>query len=202
MFTGLIEATGKVVDYTRQHGGDVRMRVRTPAGYTEGLRAGDSVACSGACMTALDIDAEGFSADVSNESLQVTTLGDWAVGSRLNLERSLTLTKPLGGHLVQGHVDGVATIVALAGDASSRRVRLQAPNTLARFIAPKGSVALDGVSLTVNEVEGDEFGVNLIPHTWEVTTLEHWQVGARVNLEVDLMARYAQRLLEMTGQSA
>lgn len=202
MFTGLIEATGEVVDYTRHAGGDVRMRVRTPAGYTEGLRTGDSVACSGACMTALDIDADGFAADVSNESLQVTTLGDWTVGVPLNLERSLTLTKPLGGHLVQGHVDGVARIVGLTGDASSRRVRLQAPQALARFIAAKGSVALDGVSLTVNEVDGDCFGVNLIPHTWEVTTLEHWQVGAAVNLEVDLMARYAQRLLETTGQSA
>lgn len=199
MFTGLIEATGEVVDYTRHAGGDVRMRISTPPGYTDGLNAGDSVACSGACMTALDINAAGFAADVSNESLQVTTLGSWTVGSRLNLERSLTLTKPLGGHLVQGHVDGIAEIVGLTGDASSRRVSLKTPAALARFIAYKGSVALDGVSLTVNEVDGQTFGVNLIPHTWEVTTLEHWQVGARVNLEVDLMARYAQRLLETTG---
>lgn len=196
MFTGLIEATGEVVEHTRHAGGDLRLRIATPEGFTDGLEEGASVACSGACMTALAISPGGFSADVSNESVQVTTLGDWRPGSRMNLERSLTLQTPLGGHLVQGHVDGVATIVSVEMDAASRRVRIEAPPELARFIAPKGSVALDGVSLTVNEVDGAVFGVNLIPHTWEVTTLGQWAAGARVNIEVDLMARYAQRLIE------
>lgn len=201
MFTGLIEATGEVVEHSRRPGGDVRIRIATPPGFTDGLLDGASVACSGACMTALEIAPDGFSADVSNESLQVTTLGQWRTGTTMNLERSLTLQKPLGGHLVQGHVDGVATVVGLEMDAASRRVRIEAPRALARFIASKGSVALDGVSLTVNEVSDQVFGVNLIPHTWEVTTLGRWAVGMAVNIEVDLMARYAQRLLETTGRS-
>jgi riboflavin synthase len=150
---------------------------------------------SGVCLTVLDIDAGAFSADVSNETLSLTTLGELEDGSTVNLEPSLRAGDPLGGHLVSGHVDGIGRLVSLAQDARSWRMRFETPPALARYVARKGSIAIDGVSLTVNEVEGCEFGVNIIPHTFEVTTLGSVVPGRRVNLEIDPIARYVERLI-------
>jgi riboflavin synthase len=158
------------------------------------FRIGDSICVQGCCLTAIDLPDGAFVADVSRETLSLTTLGDLAVGSPVNLEPSLKAGDALGGHLVSGHIYGVAEIVAIGGDARSTRLKIAVPADLARYIARKGSVAIDGVSLTVNEVEGATFGVNIIPHTQTVTTLGKLTVGARVNLEVDQVARYIERL--------
>ncbi|GAB4350958.1 MAG: riboflavin synthase [Immundisolibacter sp.] len=192
MFTGIIQAVGQVAALER-HGGDVRL-------YIGGLplsdgRLGESIAVSGVCLTAVAFTEDGFVADVSAETLTCTTLGDWRVGERVNLERALVLGGRLGGHLVSGHVDGVGEVVARRGDARSQRFTLRAPAGLARYIAAKGSITLDGVSLTVNAVDGAQFEVNIVPHTLTHTSLDAWQPGWRVNIEVDLLARYLERLL-------
>ncbi len=158
------------------------------------MREGDSIAVAGVCLTALDIDAARFAADVSNETLALTTLGRLPAGAAVNLEKALRLSDRLGGHLVSGHVDGVGTVVAIEGDARSQRWTFAAPVALARYIAVKGSVCVDGASLTVNAVDGARFAVNLIPHTQAVTTFGQRRVGDAVNIEVDLIARYAERL--------
>jgi riboflavin synthase len=167
------------------------------------IALGASIAHDGCCLTALEMRAEGagsiYELDVSNETLCKTTLGSWTAGRRVNLERSLKAGDELGGHIVMGHVDGVARILDIREDGQSRRFTLEAPPELARFIAPKGSVALDGTSLTVNEVEGARFGVNLIPHTLSVTTWGTRKTGDRVNLEIDPLARYVARLIETRG---
>jgi riboflavin synthase len=194
MFTGIIEALG-TLDALEPRGGDVRLRVRVPASLLEDTRLGDSIAVNGVCLTVTDLGETHFAADVSRESLQVTTLGSLARGERLNLERALTLRSRLGGHLVSGHVDGVGEVRSLRPDGRSTRVDIQAPAALARYIAAKGSITLDGTSLTVNAVEGATFAVNIIPHTWEATRFSVYRVGSRVNLEVDLVARYLERLL-------
>ena len=160
-----------------------------------GLHIGDSVCVQGCCLTVTELIGRAFAADVSRETLSLTTLGDLAVGSAVNLEPSLKAGDALGGHLVSGHVDGVAEVASVAGDARSTRVRITVPEHLARYIARKGSVAIDGVSLTVNDVEGATFGINLIPHTQQVTTLGRLKPGTCVNLEVDQVARYVERLL-------
>ena len=177
-------------------GGDLRVRIHAPGIDAARLQLGDSVACSGTCLTVVGVEGEAFLADVSRETLALTTLGNWRTGEAINLEPALRAGDPLGGHLVSGHVDGLAHLVTRHEDGRSLRLRWRAPAALARFIASKGSVALDGVSLTVNEVEGAEFGVNLIPHTQQVTTLGALAPGASVNLEIDVMARDAARLLE------
>jgi riboflavin synthase len=160
-----------------------------------GIDVGDSICVQGCCLTAVELLDRTFAADVSRETLSLTTLGDLSPGSPVNLEPSLKAGDPLGGHLVSGHVDGVAEIAAMSGDARSTRIEVSVPPALARYIARKGSVAIDGVSLTVNEVHGATFGINLIPHTQAVTTLGALRVGTRVNLEVDQIARYVERLL-------
>jgi riboflavin synthase len=160
-----------------------------------GLDLGDSICVQGCCLTVTELIGRAFAADVSRETLSLTTLGDLGVGSHVNLEPSLKAGDALGGHLVSGHVDGVAQVASVASDARSTRVGISVPDHLAKYIARKGSVAIDGVSLTVNEVEGATFGVNLIPHTQEVTTLGRLKPGVRVNLEVDQVARYVERLL-------
>jgi riboflavin synthase len=160
-----------------------------------GIRIGDSICVQGCCLTATELLGRAFAADVSRETLNLTTLGDLRPGTPVNLEPSLKAGDSLGGHLVSGHVDGVATIAAISGDARSQRLKITVPPDLARYIARKGSVAVDGVSLTVNEVEDNVFGVNIIPHTQTVTTLGQLVVGARVNLEIDQIARYVERLL-------
>ncbi len=195
MFTGIVQDVGRIVTLERR-GGDVRLRIavdRLPLATT---RAGDSIAVSGVCLTALEIDAQGFSADVSNETLSLTTLGALEVGRRVNLEPALKAGDALGGHLVSGHVDGLGEVLEVREDARSVRMRFGCPPSLAKYFARKGSVAIDGVSLTINDVGPTEFSVNLIPHTQDVTTLGEFTPGRRVNLEVDQVARYVERLLD------
>jgi riboflavin synthase len=200
MFTGIVQDVGTVLALERRQG-DVRLHVGVERISLAATHQGDSIAVSGVCLTALDIVAEGqapkFVADVSNETLALTTLGHLAVGSRVNLEPALRAGDPLGGHLVSGHVDGLAEVVGLTEDARSVRIQFKVPTDLAKYIARKGSVAIDGVSLTINEVEDDIFGVNLIPHTQSVTTLGELTVGREVNLEIDTLARYVERLLQV-----
>ncbi len=195
MFTGIVQTMGRV-GAPEPRGGDLRMRIHAPGIDRARLQLGDSVACSGTCLTVVGLEGDAFLADVSRETLALTTLGSWQAGDAINLEPALRAGDALGGHLVSGHVDGLAQLVALHEDGRSLRMRWRAPAALARFIAPKGSVALDGVSLTVNEVQGAEFGVNIIPHTRKATTLGALAPGASANLEIDVMARYAARLLE------
>ena len=192
MFTGIITDLGSV--RAIKPGGDTRFEFNT--GYdTEDLAIGASVACSGACLTVTEKGPGWFAVDASAETLQKTTLGDWREATPVNFERPLKLADELGGHLVSGHVDGVARIADCRADGDSLRYLLEAPADLMRLIAAKGSVALDGVSLTVNEVVGNRFGVNIIPHTQEATTFGQAGIGDRVNLEIDLLARYVARIL-------
>jgi riboflavin synthase len=202
MFTGIIQATGSVVA-TEPRDGDLRLvfDVASLAARIDSARLalGESVSVSGVCLTVVEFDGSRFAADVSRETLALTTLGSLRAGDAVNLEAALRAGDPLGGHLVSGHADGVAEVVSLHGDARSLRVDMQVPEALARYVAPKGSVALDGVSLTVNEVQGARFGINLIPHTMELTTFGTLAPGRRVNLEVDQLARYLERLLSVRG---
>lgn len=194
MFTGIITDIGRVIELKKE--GDIHAKIATSYD-TSSIDIGASIACNGVCLTVtgLGTDPEPwFSVDMSAETAEKTTAGDWAEGTRLNLERALRVGDELGGHIVSGHVDGIAEVVAIRDEGDSTRIRFRAPAHLARFIAPKGSIALDGTSLTVNEVEGVEFGVNLIPHTKEVTTWRDIGVGGRVNLEIDTLARYVARL--------
>ena len=195
MFTGIVQCLGTVVAL-EPRGGDLRMRIAAPGIDVARLGLGDSVACAGCCLTVVARDGHEFTVDVSRETLALTSLGAWRVGQAINLEPALRAGDALGGHLVSGHVDGLAELLARHDDGRSLRLRWRVPAPLARFIAPKGSVALDGVSLTVNEAEGAEFGVNLIPHTRQVTTLGPLEPGARANLEIDVIARYAARLMQ------
>jgi riboflavin synthase len=199
VFTGIVSDLGEVLDVDERADGLRRLTVA--CGYDpDSIAIGASIACSGPCLTVVERGRRGnrafFAVDVAAETLRVTTAGSWQRGTRLNLERSLRLGDELGGHLVSGHVDGIADLTARDDLPDMARLSLRVPTALARFIAPKGSVALDGVSLTVNEVEDDVFSVLLIPHTLKVTTFGGLRAGARVNLEVDQMARYAARLLE------
>ena len=193
MFTGIVQSIGEVRAVTPR-GGDVELLFGAPGLGLATVAIGDSISCSGCCLTVTRIDGDAFAADVSVETLHVTTLGQWRVGDRLNLEKALCAGQPLGGHYVTGHVDGLATVIERVNDARSIRVQFEAPAALARYVARKGSVCIDGVSLTVNDVEGARFAVNLIPHTLEVTTLDDYRAGTRVNLEVDIIARYLERL--------
>ncbi|HEY2345242.1 MAG TPA: riboflavin synthase [Xanthomonadaceae bacterium] len=195
MFTGLVQAVGSVVS-RETRAGDVRLRIDPRELPVADVALGESIAISGVCLTVVACDAEGLAFDVSNETLALTTLGGLAIGAAVNLERAMLPTDRLGGHLVAGHVDGVGEVLAIAGDARSHRWRLRAPKPLLRYIAVKGSICVDGVSLTVNAVDGDGFEVNLIPHTLAHTAFGTTPVGSRVNLEVDLVARYVERLLQ------
>ncbi len=191
MFTGIITDIGTVRDLQPQ--GDLRVRIGT--GYeTAGIDIGASIASDGVCLTVIALGPDWYDVQVSAETVARTNLGGWVPGKRVNLERALRVGDELGGHIVSGHVDGVADVVALTEEGDSTRVTLRAPAYLARFIAPKGSVALNGTSLTVNEVQGCDFGINVIPHTKEVTTWGDVGLGDRVNLEIDTLARYVARL--------
>ncbi|MCF6317039.1 MAG: riboflavin synthase [Marinosulfonomonas sp.] len=196
MFTGIITDIGKVLELA-QHG-DLRARIGT--GYdVAGIDIGASIACDGVCLTviALGTDPQGwFDVQISAESIGKTNIGTWDVGKRLNLERALKVGDELGGHIVSGHVDGLAQVIAVEDEGDSTRVTLRAPDALAGFIASKGSVALNGTSLTVNDVDGAEFGINFIPHTKVATTWGDVAVGDAVNLEIDTLARYVARLQE------
>ncbi len=193
MFTGIVQDVGTVRSL-EPVGGDTRLTVEVGHLALGRVAIGDSICVQGCCVTVIARDERSFQADLSRETLALTTLGSLGPGSRVNLEPALRAGDPLGGHLVSGHVDGLARVVARSGDARSMRLQFDAPAALARYIARKGSVAIDGVSLTVNEVEGPRFGVNLIPHTLAVTTLDGLTVGTAVNLEVDPIARYVERL--------
>lgn len=194
MFTGIITAVGAIAAL-QPRGGDVRLRLATGKLDLSDVRLGDSIAVSGVCLTAIELPGDGFWADVSRETLERTILGAAKPGMQVNLEKALTPTTRLGGHLVSGHVDGIGTITEWRPDGRSWRLRIQAPDELARYIAEKGSICVDGISLTVNRVDGAAFELNIVPHTLAETTLADSQVGRRVNLEVDLIARYLERLL-------
>jgi riboflavin synthase len=195
VFTGIVQDVGRVASLERR-GGDLRIRIAVDRLSLASTQPGDSIAVSGVCLTALDLlPAGSFAADVSNETLALTTLGTLEVGSRVNLEPALRAGDPLGGHLVSGHVDGLGEVLDIVADARSVRMRFGCPASLARYVARKGSIAIDGVSLTINEVGDADFSVNLIPHTQTVTTLGEYHVGRRVNLEIDQVARYVERLL-------
>ncbi|HEX7370845.1 MAG TPA: riboflavin synthase [Rhodanobacteraceae bacterium] len=194
MFTGIVQAVGSVVA-VEPRGGDLRLGVAAPELAATAIALGDSIAVAGCCLTVVAHDHDRLQFDVSNETLALTTLGALRVGARVNLEPALRLADRLGGHLVTGHVDGLGRIVAIEPDARSQRWRIETPPTLARFIAAKGSVCVEGASLTVNAVDANLFEVNLIPHTLAHTTFADRRVGDSVNLEVDLLARYVARLL-------
>jgi len=194
MFTGIVQDVGRI-RRLEALGGDTRLTVGVERLELARTAIGDSIAVAGVCLTVVALEPGAFSADVSRETLALTTIGDWRVGQRVNLEPALRAGDALGGHLMSGHVDGVAEVRARQDEARSQRFRIRLPQPLARYIARKGSVGLDGVSLTVNAVEQQEFEVNLIPHTLAATTLGALAVGERVNLEVDLIARYTERLL-------
>jgi riboflavin synthase len=192
MFTGIVTDVGTVAAIVRT--GDTRFDIRTRFDMAS-VPVGASIACAGVCLTVIERGSDWFAVTVSGETLSRTTLGGWGEGSPVNLERSLRLGDELGGHLVTGHIDGTATIVSIGEEGDSWRVVFEAPPELARYIAEKGSVTIDGVSLTVNEVSGPRFGVNLIPHTLAVTTLGRNRPGDRVNIEIDIIARYVARLV-------
>lgn len=195
MFTGIITDIGTITELTQE--GDLRARIA--CGYdTSGIDMGASIASDGVCLTVVDLGPDWYEVQVSRETVDMTNLGDWKQGRRVNLERALRVGDELGGHIVSGHVDGVAEVVAMRDEGDSTRVTLRAPEALTRFIAPKGSVALNGTSLTVNEVDGCDFGINFIPHTKVSTTWGDTAVGDRVNLEIDTLARYVARLAEMS----
>ena len=202
MFTGIIEAVGKIFTIDPK-GGDARVRVATGKLDLSDVKVGDSIAVSGVCLTAVALSGDGFTADVSGETLTRTAFASLRGGDPVNLEKALTPTTRLGGHLVSGHVDGVGSVVDRQDDGRSVRFRIRAPDVLAKYIAEKGSICVDGVSLTVNAVHGAEFEINIVPHTLSETTLDIFKPGRGVNLEVDLLARYLERLLlgERAAQS-
>ena len=194
MFTGIIESTGSIVS-TTQVGGDLRVIVDVADMDIGEVKLGDSIAVNGVCLTAVAFDSNSFTADVSNETISLTSLQYMKQGSSVNLERALTPTSRLGGHLVSGHVDGLGELIDMSEDARSWRLRIRAPEDLKRYIATKGSITVDGISLTVNAIDDAVFELNIVPHTWERTIIQHYKPGQKVNLEVDLIARYLERLL-------
>jgi riboflavin synthase len=193
MFTGIITDIGKIIELEQR--GDLRARIETVYDM-DTVDLGASIACDGCCLTVIHKGQNFFDVEISAESISKTNIGAWVQGKRLNLERALKVGDELGGHIVSGHVDGVAEVIEVRDDGDSTRVTLRAPEALAKFIAPKGSVALNGTSLTVNEVNGCDFGINFIPHTKQVTTWGEVAVGQKINLEIDTLARYVARLQE------
>ena len=200
MFTGIVTDIGEVIDLEMR--GDIKARIKT-AYDTDTIDEGASIACDGVCLTVIEIGADWFDVEISAETVSKTNVGmnKWFAGKRLNLERALKLGDELGGHIVSGPVDGVAMVINMADEGDSTRITIKAPSDLAKFIAPKGSVTLNGTSLTVNEVSEDTFGVNLIPHTKQVTTWGDVKTGDALNLEIDTLARYVARLAEYQSQS-
>jgi len=194
MFTGIIAAVGTIAQL-EPRGGDLRLTIDAGELSMDDVKLGDSIACNGCCLTAVELNGQQFAVDVSVESLDLTTIGGWQVGSSINLEKAMQAGDRFGGHMVSGHVDGLGEVVSRHSDARSERFRLRAPAELARYIAPKGSITIDGTSLTVNVVEGAEFEICIIPHTIDNTIIGTYQAGSAVNLEVDLVARYLERLL-------
>lgn len=194
MFTGIIEAIGEVTAIQPKNG-DLRLRINSGGLDLADVHLGDSIATNGVCLTVVGLPGEGYWADVSRETLDNTTIPAWKPGQKVNLEKALTPQTRLGGHIVSGHVDGVGEVVTRYPDGRSERFRLRAPKDLAKYIAHKGSITIDGTSLTVNKVEGAEFELNIVPHTLKWTIMDSYKVGGKVNLEVDLLARYLERLM-------
>ena len=201
MFTGLIQAVGRIAQIEEGEQ-DIRLRIETGKLPLAKVELGDSIATSGVCLTVTELTGDGYWADVSPETLSLTSLGTKSVGDPVNLETSLTLNTPLGGHLVSGHVDGVGQIEEMIEDARFWRVKVAAPENLARYIAMKGSICVDGTSLTVNQVDGASFELTIIPQTWEETVFSEYKVGSPVNLEVDVIARYLERLSQFEQREA
>lgn len=199
MFTGIIEAVGEVITLQPKNG-DLRLRIKTHGLDLSDVRLGDSIATNGVCLTVVELPGDGYWADVSRETLDNTTLPHWKLGQRVNLEKALTPQTRLGGHIVSGHVDGVGEVVSRYPDARSERFRIRAPKLLVKYIAHKGSITIDGTSLTVNKVDGAEFELNIVPHTLQQTIMDTYKLGSQVNLEVDVLARYLERL--MLGEKA
>lgn len=196
MFTGIITDVGEIIELEQR--GDLRARIKT-AYDTSGIDLGASIASDGVCLTVISLGDDWYDVEISAETVSKTNLASWEEGKRVNLERALKVGDELGGHIVSGHVDGVAEIIKMQDEGDSTRISFRAPAELAKFIAEKGSVTLNGTSLTVNEVDGNEFGINVIPHTQQVTTWGDAKVGDLVNLEIDTLARYVARLNEMTA---
>lgn len=194
MFTGIIQSVGSIASIESK-GTDSRVRIHTGKLPLDDVAPGDSIAVNGVCLTAVELPGDGFWADVSGETLSRTTFADIRQGSRVNLEKALTPTTHLGGHLVSGHVDGIGEVIERSDAGRSVKFRIRAPFELARYIATKGSICVDGISLTVNAVDGSIFDLNIVPHTLAETTMDEYQTGSRVNLEVDVIARYLERLL-------
>ena len=201
MFTGLIQAVGRIAQIEKGEQ-DIRLRIETGKLPLTEVALGDSIATSGVCLTVTELPGDGYWADVSPETLSLTSLGTKSIGDPVNLETSLTLNTPLGGHLVSGHVDGVGQIEEIIEDARFWRVKVAAPENLARYIAMKGSICVDGTSLTVNPVDGASFELTIIPQTWEETVFSEYEVGSPVNLEVDVIARYLERLSQFDQREA
>lgn len=193
MFTGIIEAIG-TIESIEQRQGDVRLRIATGKLDLADVQIGDSICTSGCCLTVVELPGDGYVADVSLESLKLTTISDWQVGTQVNLEKSLTPLSRMGGHMVSGHVDGIAQVISRESNARAEVFWLAAPKEYARYIAHKGSITVDGISLTVNEVNGNEFCLTIVPHTLQETVMGSYQPETRVNLEIDLVARYLERL--------
>lgn len=194
MFTGIVKTTGHITSVERR-GGDARVRVTAPGFQWSDYAVGESIAVNGVCLTAVAMHQDGFDADVSTETLAVTTLGNMEAGVRVNLEPALAVGERMGGHIVTGHVDGVGKVLSRETAAGSVRFEVQVPDELSRYIARKGSVSVDGVSLTVNQVTGDSFGITIVPHTLQGTIIDEYRAGSAVNIEVDMLARYLERLL-------
>lgn len=194
MFTGIVETIGNVAAL-QPRGGDLRVRIASGGLDLRDVALGDSIATNGVCLTVVELPGDGFWADVSLETAALTTIPQWQVGARVNLEKALTPQTRLGGHIVSGHIDGVGEVVRRREDARSIRLTIRAPRELAKYIAHKGSIAIDGVSLTVNAVSGADFELNIVPHTAAMTVIDNYRAGSRVNLEVDVIARYLERLL-------
>ena len=192
MFTGIITDVGEIKRLEKM--GDLRAVIETEY-RTDLISDGASICCSGVCLTLVDKGQNWFAVDVSKETTDTTTIGRWTVGTSVNLERSLQLSDELGGHIVSGHIDGIVELRSIEKEGASRRISLEVPSNLAKFIASKGSVTLDGISLTVNQVNDNSFGVNIIPHTWENTSFKFSRIGNILNIEVDVIARYVARLM-------
>ena len=194
MFTGIIEATGKLTELT-QNQGDLTVRVSSPNLDIGDVQLGDSIATNGVCLTVVEKFSDGFRADVSNETLKLTQFAQYKLGQTVNLEKALQPVSRLGGHLVSGHIDGIATVVAISPNARATEYWLEAPSELMKYIPYKGSVAIDGISLTVNEIKDCQFKLTIVPHTAQETTIAEFKVGSKINLEVDQIARYLERLV-------
>ena len=201
MFTGIIEAEG-FIEKIEARQGDWRVAINTGKLDMSDVQIGDSIAANGICLTVVELTEQSYVADVSGETLNVTTAGSWKTGTPVNLEKALRLQDRLGGHLVSGHVDGVGIVKKISQDGRSWRYTVAAPIAICKYIAAKGSICINGISLTVNEVDGCDFGVNIVPHTRQETTIKHFQEGTEVNLEIDLLARYLERMMSAPQETS